>query len=348
MRERIKPYMKFAPTVALMFGFVFDIFTLNRPDAAFENIVIVGYLLISATVIILLQNTSTEKRTLILMTILQFSFGNLASALMILYALSGTLAGSAIFVGILGGLFLGNELFKDRYARTTLQIAIWFFLILTYSTLIVPVIVGSLGIVIFGISVVMALFIVALLIQVLSLATRVPFVEHAKTLRVLLLSIAGIFSILYFLNFIPPVPLATKHMGIYHNITRLGESYVLEYEQPVWFKFWRDYNKTVNVVVGEPIHCFSAIFAPGNIKVEIYHSWDMYDPQKKKWTTVARIPFPILGGRLSGYRGYTQTTQLEKGSWRCRAETKRGAALGQTAFRVREVERKIDTKILKF
>lgn len=347
----LKAYAHLAPTAALFGGFIFDIFTLNRPDALFENVVMLGYLLLSGAVIILLQIPrlySNDRKRLFLLSILQFSFGNLASALMILYAHSGTFAGSAIFIGMLAALFLGNEVLKGRYARNTLRLGIWFFLLLTYCALILPVLVHSIGMVVFGASVVLALVVMYGYLRLSAAVIHAPVSDYLRRIRVTIYSIAIIFVLLYLANFIPPVPLATKHMGIYHSVTKLNEHYVLSYEPPHWYTFWRDTNARVHVVPGSPVYCFSAVFAPGNLQTDIYHSWDRFDPVKKTWVTVARIPFPIQGGRAQGYRGYTYLMQLTNGQWRCRAEIKRGTALGQTNFNVQLVDTAPYTHIEKF
>ena len=335
--ERFKSYLPFVPTIALAFGFFFDVLTLNRPDALFENIVIVGYLLLSAIVMILLQartDESSERKRLILLSLLQFSFGNLASALMILYAHSGTFAGSAIFVAILASLLLGNELLKQRYARTYLRVVIWFVLLLTYSGLAVPIIIGKIGGWVFITSVLGAFLVTHVLNRILAHVSRESFSRTRRNIGITIVGISIVFSGLYFTNLIPPVPLSLKHVGIYHSVERTGDTYALAYEAPQWFEFWRDTNATFNKESSAPAFCFSSVFAPSTLQTEIRHRWEKYDVAKEEWETIARIPFPIAGGRENGFRGYTQTSQVDDGLWRCSVETSRGALIGRTSFTV--------------
>ena len=333
----VQPYLRFFPTIALIAGFIIDALTINRPDALFENVVILGYLFLSAAAILALQAHSpteqNENRRLLLLTALQFSFGSLASALLILYAHSGTFAGNAIFIGILTSLLVGNELLRSKYARMHLRVIIWFTLALTYSTLIVPVLLNSIGTFVFSVSVLVALSVVALLITLLSSITRDPFSHERRNIRLSVLLIAVFFSMLYFTHLIPPVPLALKHIGIYHSIERDGNSYLATYETPRWYEFWRSTNEVFHYTPNTPVFCFSAVFAPRNLKTEIRHRWEMYDPETEKWNTMARIPFPISGGRTEGFRGYTQTTQIREGLWRCSVETSRGSLIGRSTFR---------------
>jgi len=349
--ERLRSYAHLTPTIALFGGFVFDIFTLNRPDQLFENVVMLAYLTLSAIVIVLLQVRSifeNEKYRLLFLSVLQFAFGNLASALMILYTHSGTFAGGVIFIGLLGALFLGNELLRGRYARNTLRMGIWFFLLLSYCTLVVPVLTSRIGMLIFLLSVVLAVCVALAYIHITARVLRTSFRTYFARLQWTLVTIATLFTLLYLGNFIPPVPLATKHIGIYHDVVRIGNDYIVEYEEPKWYMFWRDSDTTVHVPVGRPLYCFSSIFAPGNLRADIYHNWEYFDSQRKTWISVARIPFAVSGGRISGYRGYTYITNLEDGKWRCRAETRRGAAMGQTAFTVQLVQEKPPTKRTKY
>lgn len=330
-------YLKYAPTVALLFGLVFDIFTLDKPDAIFENVVIVGYLALSALAMATLQSNfgkSTPGRHIFLLSVLQFSFGNLASALMVLYARSGTLAGSAIFIGILAMLFLGNEVLRNSYARTHLRVVIWFALLLTYSTLIVPVYLGAIGNFVFATSVLAALAVTLLFVFFLSRISPASFKVRARRIATSVVGVTIVFILLYLTHLIPPVPLALKHIGVYQSLKRVENTYTVTYEPPAWYEFWRDTSRTFTHRPGALAFCFSAVYAPSALETEIRHRWEKYDEESDSWTTVARIPFPIFGGREEGFRGYTQTSQLSEGKWRCSVETSRGALVGRTTFTV--------------
>ncbi len=349
IKNQFRPYMKYIPTAALAFGLVFDIFTIDRPDALFENVTIIGYLVLSALAMLALQariHKESENKRLLLLGILQFSFGNLASALMVLYARSGTLAGSAIFIIILALLLIGNEVLKNNYARTHLRIVIWFTLLLTYSTLAVPILLNSIGVMTFFVSILIALGLAAFFVFLLSRVVRNSFKSRARRALVSVVLVATGFSGLYFANLIPPVPLALKSIGIYHSVERVDQVYNAQYEAPRWYEFWRETNKTFSYKAGDLAYCFSSVFAPRDLKTEIRHRWERYDETKKEWRTVARIPFPILGGRDAGFRGYTQTSQISEGTWRCGVETARGNLIGRTTFIVENGTQKIKSTTL--
>src|SRR3990167_8317982 len=104
---------------ALALGFAFDLFLAKRPDSIADNILLLAYLFIAGAIIVLvnLRKTRAEESAhpfepLLLILILQFCFGGLASNLLILYGKSGTLAGSMLFILLLFALLLGNEFLK--------------------------------------------------------------------------------------------------------------------------------------------------------------------------------------------------------------------------------------------
>lgn len=108
----------------------------------------------------------------------------------------------------------------------------------------------------------------------------------------------------------------------------------------------RDTSSTFTQVAGSPVYCFSSVFAPRTLETDIRHRWEKYNSETEEWDTVARIPFPIRGGRDSGYRGYTQTFQVTTGVWRCSVETNRGSLLGRTEFTVVEGAPRLTTDTL--
>src|SRR6185369_10598955 len=100
----------------LVVGFTFDLFVAKSPDNILDNILLLSYLFIAGSIIVLL-NIRTRRQMeqemasepLILLLILQFCFGGLASNMLVLYGKSGTLTGSAFFLVLLLCLLLGNE-----------------------------------------------------------------------------------------------------------------------------------------------------------------------------------------------------------------------------------------------
>ena len=326
-----------APTLALALGFLWDSLTLGRPDRLFDNAVLLIYLLIAGGSIILLNiRARRAEAPLSLLTLIQFAFGNLASAMFILYSKSGTLEGNLVFFVLLVGFLIGNEFVKGRYAQLHFHIAAYYLLVFSYLMIVVPTLMGEIGERVLIASGTLSVLFIAAFISILSVITPVLKDQVKKTI----VSIAAIFitfNALYLLNLIPPVPLALRHLDVYHAIERTGFTYTGTYEPGPWLQFWRNSSATFHRTGGESVYCFSSIFAPAGLEAPIYHRWERYDEKRGGWTTMARTRFPIIGGREEGYRGFTIKSTLEKGSWRCSVETERGALIGRRSFEVVEV-----------
>ncbi len=356
----------------LALGFVFDLFLAKSPESVADNILLVSYLFIAAACIVLLNRRSVSSHRhanpdtsivsvgepILLILILQFCFGGLASNLLILYGKSGTLGGSLLFVALLAAFALGNEFLKSRYALMRLNIAVYYFLLVTYLVIAVPTfIIHKIGLPTFLIAVGASLAVMLVLAVVLYLVVfrhnRWQLFEMLALVGTICLTFVGF----YLLNIIPPVPLSLKSIGVYHSVTVLpdaatrsdGARYAASFEPPEWYAFWRDTSATFTLdtsanasasqgdlystTAGESAYCFSAVYAPGGLSTPIVHRWEQYDAVAKKWQTRSFVSFPINGGRDGGYRGYSIETP-SIGIWRCDVETSSGQLIGRISFAV--------------
>jgi len=326
---------------AMIVGFIFDLLLAKRPDSAVDNILLLTYLVVAGAFIIMLNLRSTrssqahgDAEPLVLLLILQFCFGGLASNLLVLYGKSGTLTTSAIFLAVLAGLVLSNEYLRSRYSVLRVNVAIYYLLLLTYATIATPVFVThNIGGWTFLLSGVLSLAWMAVFLAVLFYAVFRG--RDTKSLRGVALIVGTIyvgFNALYFGNVIPPVPLSLKDVGIYHSVLKLSSGdYVALYEPAPWWEFWRDTSATYTTVAPGEASCFSSVFAPTDLNTPIYHRWE-YDEPGVGWTTQARISYPIVGGNSTGYRGYSTKMNLQPGAWRCDVETAQGQLIGRVSF----------------
>jgi hypothetical protein len=331
---------------ALVFGFILDTITLNRPDQLLDNAILLTYLTISGSVIFYMTMRASRGRTqgnltIFLPLLLQFSFGNLASGLLVLYFRSGTLAQSLLFFLILAALLVGNEFLKSRYAQFRFNIAIYYLLLLCYIELTVPVLLHAIGPWVFLVCGVVSLVIITGYLWTLTLFAAKEMVQHIKPAGAIVGLIFICFSILYFLNIIPPVPLAMRDLGVYHSVLKRSDgSYLALYEKSALYQIWRDTSSTYRISSGtgsiSSAFCFSSVFAPTDLKAPIYHTWQYYNEVSKEWEVRARISFPISGGRDDGYRGFSIKTALAPGEWRCNVETAQGSLIGRIRFTVVE------------
>lgn len=328
---------------ALALGFLFDLWIAKRPDSLNNNLLLLSYLLIAGGFIIILnlrdvrRKEATSAEPLFLLLVLQFCFGGLASNLLVLYGHSGTLTGSAVFIGLLVAMIFGNEYFRNRYTILRFNIAVYYFLLLTYCLVAVPIfLTHSIGTGVFLLSCLISLLYIGAFLAILFVAvfrgnrTKQLF-EVSSLIGVILVVFVG----LYFLNIIPPVPLSLKDIGVYHSVLkRSDESYIAVYETPRWWEFWRETASSYTLTANKSAFCYSSVFAPTSLEAPVYHKWEYYNPATLGWEARSRIAFPVQGGRDEGYRGFSVKTALVAGEWRCDVETAQGALIGRTTFTV--------------
>ena len=343
-------YARQISIVTLVSGFCFDLILAKRPDSLYDNALLVTYLVVTATAIVLLNLRAhsvrevSGERPLALLLILQFCFGGLAGNLLILYGKSGTLGGSLLFILMLFGMIIGNEILKDRYAQASFNIAVYYLLLLTYCIIAVPTfILHTIGVQVFLISGGISLAVMTFFFLILRTTTGI-FVGDAglrrrRQMRAIVIGIFAFFTALYFLNIIPPVPLALKDIGIYHLVVRdSSDNYVGTYEAAPWWEFWRGSSGTYTMTAssGTTAYCFSSVFAPTNLSTPIRHRWEYYNPATGAWETTAIVSFPITGGLATGYHGYSQKALFAPGEWRCDVETGGGQLIGRVSFTAAE------------
>ncbi len=332
------------PTVALFGGLVWDYLTLGRPDSIYGNTILVIYFTIAAGCIVLLNLKQRRKEeegrfSILLLSLMQFSFGSLTSGLIILYGQSGTLSGNWLFFLSLALFLIGNEFLRGRYARLPLHLGAFYLLLLSYLSLATPVLLGEMGPMIFLTGGLISLGAMFLFVGGLYVISPPALLSQARRVGVTILLIFGLFSLLYFTNLIPPVPLALKEIGIFHNVVREeGGGYRLTYEEAPWFIFWRASDDVYRRLPGESAYCWSSVFAPVGLSAPIYHRWEFLNTARGSWEDASRIAFSIHGGRAEGYRGFSIKSALSPGWWRCSVETERGQLIGRMTFRVEEVD----------
>ncbi len=326
---------------AVIVGFCFDLIIAKRPDSVFNNTLLLSYLFVAGAFIIILNLRETRRKEgtsaepFVLLLVLQFCFGGLASNLLILYGHSGTLTGSAIFIGLLVCVIFGNEYFRDRYTLLRFNIAVYYFLLLTYTTVAVPTfLTHSIGTLTFLLSCLISLVYIAGFLAVL-FYTVLRGVGRKQLFEVSFMVglIVVVFVTFYFLNVIPPVPLSLRDIGVYHSVLKRQDgSYVAVYEPAPWWAFWQATSGTYTLGQGSSAFCYSSVFAPSALEAPIYHRWEF--KAANGWETYSRVAFPISGGRDDGYRGFSVKTALAAGQWRCDVETAQGSLIGRVGFTV--------------
>jgi len=216
-----------------------------------------------------------------------------------------------------------------------LNIAIYYFLLLTYSIIAAPTwLFHSIGPLTFFLSGLVSLAVMAVFLFVLFVAVlRGNRIFQLKQISLLVVTIFIFFNGLYFFDIIPPVPLSLKEIGVYHSVLKSSSGgYLAIYEPAPWYVFWRDTSATFHYAPGESAYCFSSVYAPTDLSTPIFHVWEYYDPSSKSWIDESKVSYDISGGRKEGYRGFSATAALMPGEWRCDVETAGGALIGRISF----------------
>ena len=321
-------------------GFIWDSLTMTRVDNMIDNVILLFYLIIIAAMIILTLWRQSgrilpgwiQKLEPRFLWAMQWCFGGLFSSYVIFYFRSASWTRTQFFFLILVFLWIGNEFLEHRLQNPELLSVLYCFCLFSFLAFFLPVILAKVSTWIF----VLAGFI-SLVIS-LSVFGAGMLAEGRKQRRRMISIAAWICStfltvnILYFANLIPPVPLALKSAGIYHEVVRTPTGYAVKYVPPSWLKFWRKWDDPFYLSPGEIVYCYTAIFAPGKVRVPVNHVWS--HKTMDGWVQTDRIRFEIAGGREGGYRGFTKKNGIVPGDWRVEVETERGQILGRIDFKV--------------
>ncbi len=340
------------PPVFFFSGVAYDTLTLTRIDRLQDNLLLLIYLLLLGVLIVLTGRLGIEPapdrehlaslspvarwvlhaRPYYPMAV-QFLLGGLFSAYAIFYSRSATLTSSAIFFALLILLLVGNEFLRDRLSSLRLLISLYALVCFAFFTFFLPVMTGLMNMVVFlagaGLTAVVTFRVVHLIYRNNPDRSKREAVGVTAPAFALIALLVGF----YFLNWIPPVPLSMKFGGIYHEVQRQGDQFLLTYERQ-WYEVWKRSDNPFPA--DEPIYCFTAVFAPVALDTTVYHHWYFRPNSSKPFTHADKIPIKISGGREGGYRAYTFKQRLDPGDWRVDVETEDGRVVGRVSVRVEQ------------
>ncbi|HBP88331.1 MAG TPA: DUF2914 domain-containing protein [Nitrospirales bacterium] len=337
------------PALFFFAGVTYDTLTLTRIDRLLDNLIILLYITLLGALIILTGRfqlglvPSTPDvpgwHVLSLMhrarphfgKVLQFLLGGLFSAYAILYSQSASWSTTAIFLGIIVGFLIANEFLSNRYSSLKMLVGLFAIVTLSFMTFFLPVLTGWMNAWVFLTG---AVITIAVVWKTVSLTLRgIPNLPVRAPLMIGLpgFTLVGVCTALYFLNWIPPIPLSLKSGGIYHHIEKQQNHYLLTYEEGPWYAVWKRSDDRVGT--DAPVYSFSSVFAPITLHTTIYHHWEWRPTtESASFITTDRIPISITGGREHGYRMYTMKQRLQPGEWRVNVETEDGRLIGRITF----------------
>jgi hypothetical protein len=324
-------------------GFLFDLLTLTRIDAWIDLSMQAGYLSL-ITVLIFYQVReelglwSPPARLVKLwhynVEALHFCYGALLSAYVIFYFRSASITHTGVFLFLVLVLMFANEMPQVKKAGRSLRLGLHAFCIASYLNYLIPVLVGRMNVGTFFLALIVTAGIMALMTRRLTVYYEKAGFPRRATMAslgwppVLVLVILGVF---YVMKWIPPVPLSLQFSGIYHDVARHEERYVLTYRQPPW-RVWKRESDPFYAAPGDVVHCFVRIFAPTRFRHQIVMHWQVKTPNG--YRTTDRVPLVISGGRDQGYRGVSAKSNFEPGAWRVAVETSDERVIGVVDFRI--------------
>ncbi len=322
-------------------GFAWDNVFLGRIDVSRTQIVLLVYIGVCALAMPLLhfielrgERTGRRPRWRgVLPIMIQFALGGFWSAFLILYGRAAVISASWPFLLVLFAIFIGNEWLRKYHERLVFTSILFFFALYAYAVFELPIVIGSMGTVIFLASGTLATAAFALFLLLLSLINRPRFRADARRIIGGVAAVLVIINISYFTSVLPPLPLAAKTDGIYHSVSRTSAGYLATWEtNEPWAVRYLGLAQTIHLVPGEAVYAYTAVFAPTKLSTTIVHEWQWYDPKKSAWVTRAAISYPIEGGRDEGYRGYSAILPHDTGKWRVNVETMGGLLIARLPF----------------
>ncbi|MBI5003853.1 DUF2914 domain-containing protein [Candidatus Kaiserbacteria bacterium] len=344
MQELMLWYERYVSPVALVTGFLADNYILlKRVDLLQTNLLLIFYLVVAALGIIVIhfvesgrmRDRRVVKALPLVLIAMQFAFGGLFSGYLSLYGRSAALPLNWIFVFILAALVLGNERFMRLYSRFLFQIGLYFTVLFSFLIFFLPIVTHRIGPLMFMLSGALSLFMISLFLWILRRFVPEVVDTNLRRTTAIIVVIYSLFNILYFLNLIPPLPLALKDAGVYHGVVRTqAGQYELSGEPVRWYEPFLRYNTIYHAASGEGVYVFSSIFAPAGLSTVILHEWQKYDDISQQWISAGTVRFPIVGGRDGGYRGYSFKSSLLPGKWRVNVITEYGQLIGRIAFEI--------------
>ena len=217
-------------SLSLIAGFVFDAVTLKRVDTLWENVWILGHLIIVGLFIILIHTQENKagdeanpsKRHFWYVNILQFFFGGLLSVFLVFYFRSAELSSSWPFILLLGLAFWANESLKRHYVRATFQLSLFFLSLFSFLIYLVPVVIRRMGGGVFVLAGFLSLAIMLGYLHIFANFSGEKFYKHNKMVSFSILGIYLAINIFYFAKLyfrlrIGPYLLGHKNKRFFQN-----------------------------------------------------------------------------------------------------------------------------------
>ncbi len=325
-------------------GFIFDIFTLAAIDDLFSIAQQITYLLITGSILyfeflvplgVASIHPRFEKIWNYRQLIFHFILGSVLSTYSLFFLKSSSVFSSLIFVVLLIGLMIANELKAVQNSGVNIKLSLYMICVFSFFSMIFPVILGFVGWIPFLLALAMTC---VFLWGVYRLLLRKIQDEHVLIRKLIIPSATVIllFFAFYMIGWIPPVPLSVQNMGIYHKIEKKNSQFILFHENPSW-RWWQNGDQEFVAQSGDQIYFFAKLFSPARFSDAVILHWYFKDP-RQGWVSTDSIPMQITGGREGGYRGFAVKQNYSAGEWRVSVETTDHREIGRMYFTVTKTD----------
>lgn len=323
-------------------GFIFDMLTVGRIDSWATICQQVVYLAVITTALLQMLveqgEPPREPSALVLKrwyyeyrnALVHFLMGALLNLYAIFYFKSSSLLVSFGFLGFLVIVLLANEVRRVKSLGLSFKFALLGLCFLSFFAYLIPVLVGSISLLLFLLSMLAGTVPLALGAWVVGRGSPARAALARRQILVPLGCVLIGFLAFYFFRLIPPVPLSIPFIGVYHQVERAGDTYRLSHERPVW-RFWHNGDQNFYAQPGDKVYVFFRIFSPARFSDQVQMRWQWKDPARG-WVTHDTIPIRIVGGREQGFRGYGVKSNYQAGDWKVQVETLDGREIGRVYF----------------
>jgi len=331
--------------VSFVGGFFFDILTAERIDSRLLIVQQALYLIVVTTALLqilfeegkpapTIGNMSVVKRWYyeFRTAIVHFLLGSLISLHTIFFFKSSSPLVSFFVLAILSFLLVVNEFNRFKALGLAFKFALLSLCVLSFFAIVVPVFVGSIGVVVFLLSMLLGCLPLAVIYRRILIHAPDRALQTRKQIVVPFGLVLVAFLALYLLRLIPPVPLSIPYIGVYHAVERTGDIYRLSHQRPPW-RFWHNGDQNFLAQPGDKVYVFFRIFSPTRFADQVTMRWYWKD-NPRGWALQDSIPINIVGGREQGFRGYGVKSNYQPGDWKVQVETTDGREIGRVYFKL--------------
>lgn len=147
-------------------------------------------------------------------------------------------ASTAVFFCLLVALLVANEFLRDRLSGLRLLVSLYAVVCFAFFTFLLPVMTGHMNSAVFLFGAALSAGVTLRVVQLIYRDNPERSGRDAVGVSAPALAVIGLLIGFYFLNWIPPVPLALKYGGMYHEVKTAGDRFELAFDRQ-WYQVWK-------------------------------------------------------------------------------------------------------------